>query len=467
MQERAACRSLYTAALLLLSACAGEIYTPVVNQAGESKAEFQRPIPLQGVKALDETLIGLSFSGGGMRASAFSYGVLKSMHDTPIAGTDKHMTDAVRVVTGVSGGSVTAAYYALHGDAAFPAFRPVFLDQDAESGLSSNVSIANIVRLLTFGGVNDNSAFPVWLNKHVFHDATFADVFRNHPDRVLWISASDIINRVPFVFSGSTFRVLCSDLANMKLADAVAASAAVPGAFTPINIESFADQCEWKAASDIDADTVQESYQLQATKEAVKNYRDTSSLKYIKLLDGGLTDNFGVAGLAQVRLMQRKPYAPMQPERAIRLKRALFLVVNSGRGPAKSDYGIKLQPPGALDLAGMVTDTAIDANTRATYDMFRLVMLDWQRDLKQWRCNLPKEKAQAMLGKDYAGWKCDDVQFYVTQISFADTGSETEMQLDAIPTRFVLEPQQIDLLLESARVALSKDKDYQEFLHSF
>ncbi|MEJ0009469.1 MAG: patatin-like phospholipase family protein [Alphaproteobacteria bacterium] len=436
-------RCAITVPLLLLASCAGDLNSQPVNVPGESVSEFTLPPLTTDSPALDQTIVSLSFSGGGMRASAFSYGVLDAMHETALPGSDKHLTDAVDVVTGVSGGSVTAAYYALEGDATFPRFRTDFLDQNAESGLSTDVSLGNVMRLLTFGGVNDNSQFPVWLNQHLFHDATYRDVMEKRRP-ILWISASDIINRTPFVFAGVTFRPLCSDLSKLKLADAVAASAAVPGAFTPINVESFGDQCDWKAKIAVSNDAMGDYYGLQTVTKALANYRDPKVQKYVKLLDGGLTDNFGVQGLVAARLLQKEPYAPLHPDRAIRLKQALFLVVNSGRGPVRSKLGIQLAPPGAIELAGMVTDTAIDSNVHSTYDLFRIVITDWQKELVKWRCSLPKERVQAALGPGYGAWKCDDVHFYVTQISFADTDAATEAKLNAIPTRFVLKPEEID-----------------------
>jgi NTE family protein len=449
--------------LCLLTACAGDVYAPPLNVPGTSISEFTEERALHPDPALDETAISLSFSGGGMRASAFSYGVLQEMHHTSLPGSDKHLTDAVEIVTGVSGGSVTAAYFAWKGDETFPNFRNAFLTQDAEKDLSTSISPDNIVRLLTFGGVNDNSALPVWLDDHVFHGATYADLKRpNQP--ILWISASDIINRTPFVFSGMTFRPLCSDISKIRLADAVAASAAVPGAFTPINIESFANQCEWKPAISVNEKNLEESYGLQAIAHAIKSYRNADQLRYIKLLDGGLTDNFGVQGLAQVRLLQKEPYRPLHPGRAMRLKRVLFLVVNSGRGPVRGEEGRNLLPPGAFTLAGMVTDAAIDANVHTTYDYFRMVMMGWQKDLVKWRCSQPKEKLRELLGREPAGWKCDDVKFYVTQISFSDAGSEREARLNQIPSRFVLPPEEIDFLIDSSKLALANDETYQAFL---
>jgi NTE family protein len=64
-------------------------------------------------------LVILAFSGGGTRAAAFSYGVLKFLHRAQVIsadGTTSRLIDAVDVITGVSGGSFTALAYGLYGD---------------------------------------------------------------------------------------------------------------------------------------------------------------------------------------------------------------------------------------------------------------------------------------------------------------------------------------------------------------
>ena len=53
--------------------------------------------------------IGLALSGGGYRAAAYHIGSLRALHRLGIL-------DKVNVISSVSGGSITAAYYALHKD---------------------------------------------------------------------------------------------------------------------------------------------------------------------------------------------------------------------------------------------------------------------------------------------------------------------------------------------------------------
>ena len=78
------------------------------------------------------TLFVLSFSGGGTRAAAFSYGVLEELRRTPIVvdGQRRRLIDEVDIITGVSGGSFTALAYALHGDQLFDEYEQRFLKRD-------------------------------------------------------------------------------------------------------------------------------------------------------------------------------------------------------------------------------------------------------------------------------------------------------------------------------------------------
>ena len=84
-----------------------------------------------------DMLVMLTFSGGGTRAAAFSYGVLEALRDTEISihGSKKRMLDSVDFISGVSGGSFTAAYYGLFGDRIFEDFESRFLKKNIQGEL--------------------------------------------------------------------------------------------------------------------------------------------------------------------------------------------------------------------------------------------------------------------------------------------------------------------------------------------
>ena len=63
----------------------------------------------------------MTFSGGGTRSAALSYGVLEHLRDTPITIHNKkrRLLDEVDLISSVSGGSFTSAYFGLFGDRVF------------------------------------------------------------------------------------------------------------------------------------------------------------------------------------------------------------------------------------------------------------------------------------------------------------------------------------------------------------
>jgi hypothetical protein len=173
-----------------LAGCATVYNTPGNAPLGEALADnsFGREVP----NYEDDVLLALSFSGGGTRAAAFSFGVLSELDRARAGYGHKTLLERVDFVSGVSGGSVTAAYFGLKKRAALDDFRERFLLRNAEEGLNTQISLGNIGRALG-GGVND-SQFTNWLDRNLFDGARF-DAFREDRRPRVWINASDIYNR--------------------------------------------------------------------------------------------------------------------------------------------------------------------------------------------------------------------------------------------------------------------------------
>ena len=84
-----------------------------------------------------DIVLTLAFSGGGTRAAALAYGVLEELRDTTVIinGKPRRLLDEVDIISSVSGGSFTSAYYGLHGDRIFEDFKEIFLLNDIEGKL--------------------------------------------------------------------------------------------------------------------------------------------------------------------------------------------------------------------------------------------------------------------------------------------------------------------------------------------
>jgi NTE family protein len=430
---------------------------PITGNAEQAFAS-SRTDPTAG----DDVLVGLAFSGGGTRAAAFAHGVLQEIDQTTVrTRTGTHsLLDSVGFVSGVSGGAVTAGYYGLKKRAALADFREKFLIRNAEAGLDTNVGPLNLVKALG-GGINDVKIFSRWLNENLFEGATFAD-FRKVPGPRVWINASDIYNRTPFIYGEATFIALCSNLATYPIADAVAASAAVPIVFTPMVIKTFPGGCTDKPPPWLERAHTNPNAppMLKAFADALYSYHDGKT-KYVKLLDGGLVDNFGLSGFTISRLSARNPHEPLSPEQAVRLRRSIVVLVDSGRAPS-GDWVQRVEGPTGTELIMAAADTAVQASVRASYTAFERVMADWQRQLVAWRCGLSPE-----LRKRYgapANWNCRDLRFFVNRVGFDQLGPERFRMLNAVDTRFRLPVDQVDAVIAAGRDALRVNPTFREFL---
>ena len=422
--------------------------------------DASRGIPTGG----DDLLIGLAFSGGGTRAAAFSYGVLSELDRTEAgsAGQNASLFDRVDYISGVSGGAVTAAYFGLKGRGALSDFRELFLLRDAEESLRTPFAPASVIRAYK-GGVNDAEQFPRWLDENLFRGATFRELNSAHRPRVL-INASDVYNRTPFVFNDTTFKAICSDLNSYPIASAVAASAAIPVVFAPIVLTSYGNRCqatipEWIAAAKSNAAAPP---LLKALASAISRYRD-GSVPYIKLLDGGLVDNYGLSGFTIARLSADTPYGPLTAQQAVKICRVLFLVVDAGRGPS-GEWAQSLEGPTALEIVRAAADTAIDLSARSSFTAFDRTMTEWRDALVRWRCSLSSADRQRYGVASRSD--CHDLKFFVGRINFEQLGAQRASALNSIPTRFRLSQEQVGTLIAAGQDALRTNAMFHAFLKS-
>lgn len=138
-------------------------------------------------------LLFLAFSGGGTRAAALSYGVLQELRDTQVTvgGKRERLLDEVDVITSVSGGSFTAAYYGLHGDGIFESFEDRFLRKNIQGSL-----LLELLRPRSWFRLAsrflDRSELAIQLyDERIFDRATFADLLAARGP-LLQINATDM-----------------------------------------------------------------------------------------------------------------------------------------------------------------------------------------------------------------------------------------------------------------------------------
>ena len=124
-------------AAVALAGCASRPINEPIAQV-DPRAGYRPHVVIPKIPNNDQrTLFVLSFSGGGTRAAAFSYGVLEELRRTEIVvdGQRRRLIDEVDMLTGVSGGSFTALAYALYGDRLFSEYEARFLKRDVQGAL--------------------------------------------------------------------------------------------------------------------------------------------------------------------------------------------------------------------------------------------------------------------------------------------------------------------------------------------
>jgi predicted acylesterase/phospholipase RssA len=450
-------------AAALLSGCVAGDRGPInlfVTEVGPASPEF---VPDPGDDG--SLVVGLAFSGGGARAAAFAYGVLRELDEAVIDQVPyrRTMVDDIRMISGTSGGAIMAAYFGYRGPEEYRDFRERFLLRNAEATIRTSVgSPVNLSRAWS-GGVNDRSGFAAWLDRNLFEGATFAQLKR--PDApIVWLTASDIYNGTPFLFTYDTFAALCSDLDRVRLADAVAASAAFPVVFAPLMLAADAPDCGYRppawmvrALADREA-----PLRLAAYARALDSYRGGREPKYVRLLDGGLTDNIGITGFALERAAADTPHGPLSPEEAVKLDRLLYIVADAGRERAPT-WGTNPRGPALTDLLAAVSDTAITSSTREGFDALELEVAHWRNEIVRYRCGLSMAEIRRHRGS-LEGWNCRDVRLAIEHISFRDLDPDTKARLDRVPTRLTLPQQEVDFVVEAGRRAIRSNPAVREAL---
>ena len=426
-----------------LASCAAPVFNTATNQplAPATPPDMGAPTDL-----MRESSIVLAFSGGGLRAAAFAHGVLTALESVKTADGD--LLDDVALINSVSGSSLAAAHYGVYGREGLARFRDEVLLPGFESGMRLSLfSPGNLMRMAG-GGLNTRENFGDTLDRKVFHGATFADIFRRQRPEIR-INATDLYHRVGFPFIPQLFSFLCSDLSRYSVADAVAASMAVPVLFAPVVVRTYPDSCAPLPAELASIRARPEgSRQLNAIARALAAYRDPARTRYIKLADGGLTDNFAVSTMTLSRVAFGTPYAPMTERDAVRVRRLLLIVVDASQGPG-GDWTLQEAGPSGIDLALSATDAAVDTAARHAADAFGGMIREWQEAVIAYRCGLAPADVARLGGP--AQWNCADVKFSLAYLSVDELASPARKRIEAIPTRLTLEAGQVDAAVEGAR----------------
>ncbi len=402
----------------------------------------------------DSLFIMASFSGGGTRASTLAFGALREMARQRITweGQQKRLLDELDHINALSGGTFTGGYYALFGDRIFHDFEYRFLRKDWESEIKSRIlrSPSNWFRLWSpyYGRAHIMSDL---LDEALFEGKTYGDLVQQRARPSLIIHASDMATLSRFEFSQAQFDLFCSDLNQLPIARASAASAALPLVLSPITLKSYAGECgyqppEWL----LTASRSDKQAPRQRAKEML-SYLDREKRPYIHLLDGGLSDNVALRGLIEATIVRGGIHNLARGSGVGKIKKLVIISVNAETSPDVNDYRSDEVPVFSRTLGALV-DIPINRYSMDTLLLLRFAVDKWREDL---RAN-PPQKDSAFE---------PDADIYFIDVSFSAITDVVEQEyLMRIPTTLYLTDEQIDRLLLAASRLMRNDPEFQRLL---
>jgi NTE family protein len=412
------------------------------------------------LKREDDVLLMLSFSGGGTRAAAFSYGVLETLRETDVAtgGKKRRLLDEVDFISGVSGGSFTAAYYGLFGDGIFEDFERKFLKEDIQGAISNRVLFNpyNWVRL--FSPYFDRSDVAAeYYDQHIFEGATFADML-NRKGPMIMINATDMIEGTRVAFTQEAFDIICSDLSNFPVARACAASSAVPIVLTPITLKNYAGRCHYKMPRMLE-DAMEARLLPNRQFDLANNvlpFLDSEKKPYIHLVDGGVADNLGLRVLLDRVISSGDVYTTLKNAKLEHIRKIAFVVVNA-ETEINPKWNLSGKIPPFEAMVESYSSIAIARYNIETVALLRESFSRWADEIRQARCP-PVEISNERES-------CGDIEFYLVEVKFAALRDEAERRyFKRLPTSFSLKPKEVDKLRGAARRILNDSKEFQRLL---
>jgi len=442
-----------------------------------------------GEKNSDELFVILGLSGGGMRAAALDYGVIKYLEKIQFGADGRSLLDEVDIISSSSGASIPAAYYGLYGQEVFlNDFRENVLYQKFQGALSRKMMNPVHWPRLASSDFSRGDLVVEYFDQQLFHGHTFADMQQQRP--FILINATDMGIGSQFSFTQGNFDLICSDLSQELVARAVTSSFAFTPAFTPITLKNYNDgSCGYTTPAwvqqALDAG-VESDPSVYAAARDVISYKAIDKRPYIHLLDSGISDNMGIRAPLLSFRTRGLPSSQIERIENGTIKKLVVIMVDAKpKNFFKGD--LKARPPGAFTS---IKTAASRPLANYSYETVNLI----KRDVRDTRAQMERQLnttnacdvharvlcEQADLGEQcftLVSGSCYDgfgvagdhqpleFNIYLVHVSFESLGDLTRRaQFQAIPTKLELPASDVDMLIDVAPELLHEDPDFNHLL---
>lgn len=455
--------SICLALILFLSSCSHYL---VNDPKPRYEADYgYRYLPKSQTIEQDKIFVALALSGGGTRAAALSYGVMEKLNAVSIRNGSSTLLNEVDVISSVSGGSFTSAYYGLFGDHIFTDFKDKFLYRDIQGELLGKLlNPVNWIRLMSPNFNRIDLAIEHY-NKTIFDNKTYDDLINSGKQPFIAINATNLTTGSRFTFTQPTFDILGSDLSTLPVARAVASSSAFPLLLSPVSYKNYPKAQGFDVSKDI-RNGLKDKYNGPNPRRYVwANNRyiyhaDKLNHPYVHLMDGGLSDNIG--GRYLVDNFNRTSGFIYQRKTAIE---ELVVIVVNAKTQIPEHLDENESPPNLIDVAYKTATVSMDNYSFETVQMISNLL------------NISSRAAREILNCQTvidqhcsSGYQLPKMghQFNVTvvEINFLNViDPEKRKRLLSLPTSFSLTKPQVDELIGVGGELLEQSTAFNDLMN--
>ena len=259
------------------------------------------------------------------------------------------------------------------------------------------------------------------------------------------INATDIGRGTVFTFIQPVFDLICSDLSQMRIAQAVTASSAVPGIFPPLLLENHAGTCDcpeplWIAEALVNPSKSRRRY--HAAREA-STYLDREEQPYIFLLDGGVADNIGARRL-MAEVTNAGGVSDFTETKDIRLPEYVMYIVVNAQVSGNNEWQMNPVLPSIRSVLSSISGTGIYRYNFETIQLLRDSVTQWSREAEE---------------------RGETVKPYVVEVAFNNLEDPKERKFfNDVKTTMNLDDESIGRLIEVGGRLLRESPDFKDFL---
>jgi len=415
----------------------------------------------------DEIFVVLTFSGGGTRAAALSYGVLKKIKDIKLSDTNRTLLDEVDIISTVSGGSFTGAYYALFRERIFEDYKERFLYRNIEKELALKLlNPYNLYRLASPYYSRIDMAAELY-HTTIFDSETFATLAERAKRPFLIINATNMLQGARFEFTSDQFMYIGSDILSYPIARAVAASSAFPFLLSPISLFNYPYPEDYNMPTQDLMCLGHDAYWLNRrcyySTYDKSIYAEKNAHPFLHLLDGGLADNLGLRAIYDLYVR----YGIREKINNERIKRFLVIVVNA-KTTTRETIDKSESPPGIIKVGHKTCTVSMDNYTLETIETFREMIderIEAQRVLNDCQTLLDKHSIDGFQLPPLAG---GNLKLYIADLNFDNLPEKEERDyFNNLPTSFKLGRCEVDSLIEVGGRLLVEHPEYKDFSNDF